>query len=97
MSDGVVFEAVEFCEPALEPGQPFPGTQTTVLGEFGDEIEAAKVGRAAWLAYRESPNNDVMWWIVRRKGDSQVLWIADGNSPVERVLDLTTNQMVEVI
>lgn len=96
MDDAAVFEAVEFCEPALEPGQPFPGTSETVLGEYADEMDAVSAARAKWRSFREAPNKDVMWWLVRRKGDSLARWIADGHNDVERVLDLTTNQLVEV-
>ena len=91
-----VFEVVEFCEPALEPGQAFPGTSETLLGEYADEIEAVKVARATWQRFRDAPNNDVMWWLVRARGESMALWIADGHSDVERILDLTTNQLVPV-
>ncbi len=93
----VVFEAVEFCEPALEPGEVFPGTRETVLGEFPDELDAVAVARSAWLTYRDAPNADVMWWLVRKRGESLARWIADGHSPVERVLDLTTNELVPVL
>ena len=97
MSESATFEVVEFCEPALEPGQPFPGTSETVLGTFEDEVDAVKVGRTAWLAFRDAPTNDVMWWLVRKQGESMALWIADGHSGVERVLDLTTNELVPVV
>jgi len=38
----------------------------------------------------------VAWWIVRAPGESLARWIADAASPVERVLDLRTNELVEV-
>lgn len=91
-----VFEAVEFCEPALEPGQVFPGTQERLLGEFDDEMSAVEVARKTWRAYRDAPNDDVMWWLVRKRGETMALWIADGDSAVERVLDLTTKTLVPV-
>ena len=96
MDDGAVFEAVEFCEPAMEPGQPFPGTSETLLGEYAEETEAIASGRAAWRSFRAAPTRDVMWWLVRRKGESMARWIADGRGDVERVLDLRTNQLIEL-
>ena len=97
MAASVVYEAMEFREPALEPGQPFPGTQESVIGESADQVSAIDTARAAWFAFREAPTKDVMWWLVRERGQSMALWIADGHSGVERVLDLTTKQLVEVI
>ena len=96
MASEDVFEAVEYCEPALQPGERFPGTQETVIGEFGDEVAAVKAARAAWAAFRDAPSRDVMWWLVRRRGEPLALWIADGHSAVERVLDLTTSRLIEV-
>jgi hypothetical protein len=34
--------------------------------------------------------------VVRVTGETLARWIADSGSPVERVLDLRTNQLVEV-
>ena len=90
------FEAVQFVEPAFGPGESFPGTVETHLGVFVSQSDAIEVGRVAWQAHRESGSNDVAWWIVRVPGESLARWIADGRSPVERVLDLRTSQLVEV-
>ena len=47
--------------------------------------------------HRESGSHDVAWWVVRVPGETLARWIADGRSPVERVLDLRSNQLVEVV
>ena len=96
MSDETQFEAVQFLEPALEPGQRYTGPIETTLGVFEVEADAVAVGRAAWLAHRGSDTHDVAWWLVRVPGESLARWIADSRSEVERVLDLTTKQLVEV-
>lgn len=96
MADESIYEVVEFLEPALEPGEPFPGTQERMIGEFDDEAAAVTLARTAWMAFRDEPTADVMWWMVRTRGESLARWIADGHSPIERVLDLTTNELIEV-
>ena len=90
------YELVEFVEPAFQEGGSFVGTQERVLGVFDVETEAIEVGRAAWTAFRQSGSSDVAWWIVRVPGEALARWIADGASPVERVLNLRTNELVEV-
>jgi hypothetical protein len=90
------YELVEFIEPAFEEGGSFAGTLERVLGVYDIEADAIAAGRSAWSAFRESGSNDVAWWIVRAPGESLARWIADAASSVERVLDLTTNQLVEV-
>ncbi len=95
MAEGA-FEAVQFVEPAFGPGESFPGTIETHLGYFASEGDAIDVARAAWEAHRASDSHDVAWWVVRVPGETLARWIADGHSPVERALDLTTNQLVEV-
>jgi len=90
------YELVEFVEPAFRPGEAFAGTQERVLGVFDVEAEAIELGRATWIAFRESGSADVAWWIVRAPGEALARWIADGGSPVERVLNLRTNELVEV-
>jgi hypothetical protein len=96
MTETGQFETVQFVEPALEPGQRYTGPIETLLGSFDVEAEAIANGREAWIAHRGSDSHDVAWWIVRVPGESLARWIADSRSPVERVLDLTTNQLVEV-
>ena len=91
-----LFEAVEFREPALQPGERYKGPIETSLGTFEDETEAIAVARQAWRGYLESPNNDVAWWMVRVPGEELARWIAESRSDVERVLDLSTKQLVVV-
>jgi hypothetical protein len=90
------YELVEFVEPAFHEGGSFVGTRERVLGVFDVETAAIEAGRAAWRTFRESDSTDVAWWIVRVPGEALARWIADGGSPVERVLDLRTNELVEV-
>ena len=90
------FELVEFVEPALGQGAHFGGTESQILGVYPTEGEAVADGRARWRAFRQSRSNDVAWWIVRVPGEDLARWIADGASPTERVLDLSTNTLVEV-
>ena len=90
------YELVEFVEPAFREGGSFVGTRERVLGVFDIETVAIESGRSAWRAFRESGSADVAWWIVRVPGEALARWIADGASPVERVLDLRTNELVEV-
>lgn len=96
MTEGTQFEAMQFVEPAFGPGESFPGTIETRLGFFRGETEAVDVARKAWEAHRASGSRDVAWWIVRVPGETMARWIADSRSPVERVLDLRSNQLVEV-
>ncbi len=90
------FELVEFVEPAFGEGAHFGGTESTVLGTYETEAQAVAEGRARWKAFRASGSRDVAWWIVRVPGEELARWIADGASDLERVLDLTTNQLIEV-
>lgn len=90
-----VFELMEFRDPAFEPGERFPGTQETVIGTYDREEDAIAEGRRRWQEFRGSDSRDVAWWIVRVPGESLARWIADGGSATERVLDLTTNTLVE--
>jgi hypothetical protein len=95
MSDKV-FTAMQFVEPALEPGQRYTGPQETLLGTFDNEGDAVAVGRAAWNEFKARDTADVAWWIVRANDEDLARWIADSRSQFERVLDLTTNQLVEL-
>lgn len=95
-SSPVLFEAIEFREPALRPGERYPGPIETSLGTFEDETAAIAVAREAWQGYLASPTNDVAWWLVRKPGEELARWIAESRSDIERVLDLTTNQLVAV-
>ena len=91
-----IFEAVEFREPALQPGERYSGPIETSLGEFEDEKEAIEVARTAWQGYLANPTKDVAWWMVRVPGEELARWIAESRSDIERVLDLTTKQLVAV-
>jgi len=91
-----MFEVIEFREP-VAAGRPIgsPPLETT-LGTHDQEAEAIRAGRDAWRAHMATGSRDVVWWIVRVPGESLARWIADSASPTERVLDLTTNRLVEI-
>ncbi len=90
------YTATEFREPALEPGMPYQGPIETLIGSYTDEAEAVEAARLQWKAFRQSNSHDVAWWIVRHQGEGLARWIAESRSAVERVLDLRTNELVEV-
>lgn len=92
----IQFEAVEFREPALQPGDRYTGPIETSLGTFEDEADAIGVAREAWKGFLANPTKDVAWWLVRVPGEDLARWIAESRSDVERVLDLTTKQLVAV-
>lgn len=95
-SSPTLFEAIEFREPALQPGERYTGPIETSLGKFEDERKAIAVAREAWQAFMANPSHDVAWWLVRAPGEELARWIAESRSDVERVLDLTTKQLVAV-
>jgi hypothetical protein len=95
MQEGM-FTATEFREPALEPGMAYQGPIETLLGTFDDERDAIEVARSKWKSFRASDSRDVAWWVVRRQGENLARWIAESRSSIERVLDLRTNELVEV-
>ena len=95
MQEGT-FTATEYREPALEPGMPYQGPIETLIGTFAEEREAIEAARALWKGFRESDSRDVAWWIVRRQGEDLARWIAESRSSIERVLDLTTHELVEL-
>ncbi len=95
MQEGI-YTATEFREPALEPGMPYQGAIETVIGSYADERDAIQAARALWKGCRDSASHDVAWWIVRKQGEDLARWIAESRSSVERVLDLRTNELVEV-
>jgi hypothetical protein len=90
------YELVEFVDPAFRDGGGFQRTRERVLGVYTAEVVAIDAGRKVWTAFRESGSQDVPWWVVRTPGETLARWIADGGSPVGRVLDLRTNQLVEL-
>jgi hypothetical protein len=95
MQEGI-YTATEFREPALEPGMPYQGPIETLIGTFADEKDAIAAARILWKDFLTSDSRDVAWWIVRRQGEDLARWIAESRSTVERVLDLRTNELVEV-
>jgi hypothetical protein len=95
MQEGI-YTATEYREPALEPGMPYQGPIETLIGAFAEERDAIEAARVEWKTFRESDSHDVAWWIVRRQGEDLARWIAESRSSVERVLDLTTNELVEI-
>jgi len=90
------FTATEFHEPTPEPGVPYRGPIETSIGTFEDERQAIEAARRRWRAFRQDGSNDVAWWIVKRRGEGLARWIAESRSDVERVLDLTTHELVEL-
>ncbi len=90
------FELVEFVEPAFGEGAHFGGTESRVLGTYETEGEAVAEGRRHWKGFRQSGSTNVAWWIVRVPGEDLARWIADGSSPTERMLDLSTNTLIDV-
>jgi hypothetical protein len=90
------YTATEYREPALEPGMPYQGAIETLIGTFDEERLAIEAARILWKEFQASDSHDVAWWIVRRQGEELARWIAESRSSVERVLDLTTHQLVEV-
>ena len=95
MQEGT-FTATEYREPALEPGMAYQGPIETLIGTYQDEREAIESARARWKDFRKSDSRDVALWIVRKDGEGLARWIAESRSSVERVLDLRTNELVEV-
>lgn len=95
MQEGM-YTATEYREPALEPGMAYQGPIETLIGTYNDESEAIEAGRERWKDYRMSDSRDVAWWIVRKQGEGLARWIAESRSSVERVLDLRTNELIEV-
>ena len=95
MQEGM-YTATEYREPALEPGAAYQGPIETVIGSYGQEADAIAAARERWKAFRTSDSHDVAWWIVRKDGEGLARWIAESRSSVERVLDLRTNELIEV-
>ena len=96
MTAHLQFEAVQFVEPALQPGERFTGSIQTSLGFFEVESDAIAAARRAWIKHRSTNRSDVAWWLVRSNDEGLARWIADSRSHDERVLDLRSNQLVKV-
>ncbi len=95
MQEGM-YTATEYREPALEPGMAYQGPIETLIGTYNDERDAIEAARSRWKDFRMSDSRDVAWWIVRKQGEGLARWIAESRSSIERVLDLRTNELVEV-
>jgi hypothetical protein len=95
MQEGM-YTATEYREPALEPGMAYQGPIETLIGTFVEERDAIEAARGRWKGFLASDSRDVAWWIVRKQGEGLARWIAESRSSVERVLDLRTNELVEV-
>ncbi len=91
-----MFEAVEFIEEEVTPGQPAPIPIENVLGTFGEEAEAVARARAARAGYMGAEREGYAWWIVREQGARLANWISDSRSDREFALDLTSGELVEV-
>ncbi|MBT8212108.1 MAG: hypothetical protein KJN71_03075, partial [Acidimicrobiia bacterium] len=88
------FEVIEFVEPEHKVGQRYTGPIETELGTFETEVDAIAFARDVWKAHIARDKYEVAWWIVRVPGEQLARWIADSRSDVEKVLDLTTRQLV---
>jgi len=88
----VIYEAVEFIEEEYH-GVPAGIPTERLLGTFSTDAEAIAAGRAARDEY---DRDDYAWWVVRREGERIALWIADSRSGREFMLDLTSNELVEL-
>jgi hypothetical protein len=86
-----MYEVVEFVEVR---GHAAP--TETVVGVFSDENLAVEGARRARAGFVASGRDDYAWWIVRTVGKKIAAFIADSKSDKEFVLDLTTNELVEI-
>jgi hypothetical protein len=86
-----MFEAVQFVE-AKAGADPVE----TVLGEYGDEIEAVAAARNSKAEFSLTGSEAYAWWIVREPGAQLANFIADSKSRKEFVLDLTSGELIEV-
>lgn len=86
-----MYEVVEFVEVR---GHAVPSE--TVVGIYSEETRAVEGARGARARFLASGRDDYAWWIVRTVGKKVAAFIADSKSDKEFVLDLTTNQLVEI-
>jgi hypothetical protein len=86
-----MYEVVEFIEV-----QGHDAPTETVMGVYSDEDLAVEGARHARLGFINSGRDDYAWWVVRTVGKKVAAFIADSKSDKEFVLDLTTNQLVEI-
>lgn len=86
-----MYEVVEFVEIR---GHAEP--RETVVGVYSDEQIAVDCAREARRRFVASGRDDYAWWIVRTVGRKVAAFIADSKSEKEFVLDLTSNELVEV-
>lgn len=86
-----MYEVVEFVEMR---GHSAP--TENVVGVYPDEKLAVEGARRARTGFLASGRDDYAWWIVRTVGKRISTFISDSKSDKEFVLDLTTNQLVEI-
>lgn len=86
-----MYEVVEFVEV-----RGFAAPTETVVGVFSDENLAVEGARRARAGFVGSGRDEYAWWIVRTVGKKVAAFIADSKSDKEFVLDLTTNELVEI-
>ncbi|MBW3666938.1 MAG: hypothetical protein KY394_05015 [Actinobacteria bacterium] len=86
-----MYEVVEFVEVR---GHAAP--TETVVGVFSEERLAVNRAREARSGFLASGRDDYAWWIVRTVGKRVAAFIADSKSDKEFVLDLTSNELVEI-
>jgi hypothetical protein len=86
-----MYEVVEFVEVR---GHAAP--TETVVGVYSDEHLAIRGARQARTGFLASGRDDYAWWIVRTVGKRVAAFIADSKSDKEFVLDLTSNELVEI-
>jgi hypothetical protein len=86
-----MYEAVQFIE-AKAGADPVE----TVLGEYGDEIEAIAAARRAKAEFALTGSDVYAWWTVRETGARLANFIADSKSSKEFILDLSSGELVEV-
>jgi hypothetical protein len=86
-----MYEVVEFVEV-----RGYAAPTESVVEVFSDESLAIEGARRARTGFLASGRDEYAWWIVRTVGKRVAAFIADSKSDKEFVLDLTTNQLVEI-
>lgn len=86
-----MYEVVEFVEV-----RGYAAPAETAMGVYADEALAVDGARRARSEFLDTGRDDYAWWIVRTVGGKVAAFIADSKSEKEFVLDLTTNQLVEI-
>ena len=86
-----MYEVVEFVEVW---GHAAP--TETVAGVYSEESMAIACARKAKAGFVASGRDEYAWWIVRTVGKKTAAFIADSKTDKEFVLDLTSNELVEI-